>query len=424
MNESFLHYIWSSSQFSKNDLKTSDGSDLTILRPGYSHHDGGPDFENAHIRIGETLWVGNVEIHVSSKEWYNHKHHLDSTYDSTILHVVFRHDVDVYRSNGGLIPTLELKNRISDKLIRRYSMLTQNSDPIPCHKLVNTIPPEIKQFCLESMAVERLRYKTQPIQNQLNLLHNNWNEALHREVFAAMGSRVNTLPFRNLAKELPFTLLAKYKNNLHQIESLLFGTAGFLRHSARDEYERSLVHEYRFLKTKHNLNTIDLHLWKFMRMRPANFPTIRLAQLAMLIHKGNLFFGKMKNNLRVNDFYALFQSGTSAYWSKHYRFGETTEKRRKTIGNTTIDLILINAVVPVLFCYAQHTSDLSLQDKLLSLLEEVKAENNKTTRYFRSLDFSISNAIHSQGALHLKNKFCTFKNCLQCQIGHHILKSN
>ncbi len=424
MNETFLHYVWETSQFEKNHLKTTSGESISIQKPGFSHLDGGPDFVNARIKIDQTLWVGQVEIHVKSSDWFQHNHQNDPTYDTTILHVVFEDNREVFRTNGTRILCIELKNRIPEVLLLRYDQLVQNSHRIPCEALVQTVPQEIKNLCVEAMAVDRLQEKTEVLLKRLKQLNNDWNELFYQEVCSALGLRINKVPFALLAKHIPNSLLARHKNNLKQVEALLFGTAGFLKSSSADPYERVLYDEYQFLKSKYDLEPIDVHLWKFLRLRPANFPTVRLAQMAMLIHKSEHLFSKIRENLEYLSIKNLFQTSVSDYWKQHYGFGTITSTKEKNLGNNTIDIILINAIVPLFFCYAHHLDDVALRQRVFDLLDEIKSEKNKTTTYFQSTGFSLNSALHSQGILQLHNKFCTFKNCLKCQIGHFILKNS
>lgn len=422
MKESFLHYVWQTRQFDFSELTTTNGERLLIPSSGYPHQDGGPDFVNARVTIGKTTWAGNVEIHLNSSDWYKHNHHLDPAYDNTILHVVYHHDREVLRTDGTPIPCLEIGTRINSKLIDRYETMLSGMNSIPCRAFIDQVPTEIKTICLESMAIERLRSKTKPILERLALLKNDWEEVFYQEICAALGLRVNKQPFLQLAKNLPYTLLMRHKNNLLQLEALLFGVAGFLRSNSPDSYERSLSKEFRFLKTKYSLEPIDEHLWKFLRLRPANFPTVRLAQLAKLIHTKEHLFSMVKNHPEAETIRTIFNVSTSDYWSNHHLFGRKSKPRTKSLGSSTIDLITINAIAPVLFCYAHETENTTLQDQVFRLLESLPPENNRIVQRYNSYNFPVKNALNSQAVLQLSNGFCNFKACLQCAVGHAALK--
>lgn len=424
MKESFLHYVWATSQYSKKQLQTTQQEVIDVVHVGFPHQDGGPDFTNAKIRIDGKLWVGHVELHIKSSEWYDHHHHLDPAYDSTILHVVYHHDQDVFLSDGSEVPCLALENRIPKSLIHRYTALCSNSHTIPCDALLKEVPSEIKTLCIESMFVARLSEKTEPIIERLRQSNNDWSEVFYQEICAALGLRINKLPFLMLAKQLPFRLLSKHKNNLFQLEAMLFGTAGFLKNNALDAYESSLQREYRFLKNKYDLNPIDGHLWKFLRLRPANFPTIRIAQLAMLVHQSEHLFSQVQSNLDFMYISSLFNSTVSSYWQEHYTFNKKHSTQKKAIGKSRINLIIINAIAPTFYCYSELLGDVELNEKVMKLMENTEAEKNKTVLYYRHRKFHVRNAIHTQGILQLHNKFCTFKNCLDCQIGHFVLKQH
>ncbi len=424
MKESFLHYVWATRQFCSTDLKTTTGEHLVIHKQGSSHQDGGPDFKNGLIQIEEELWAGNIEIHIKSSDWFAHNHHLDTTYDSTILHVVFNHDKEVRRTNDTVIPCLELKDKISEKLLNQYHSLTNNSHKIPCEMLVANVSASIKTLMLESMAIKRIQEKASPIYAKLDVSKNDWEEVLYQEICISFGMRLNKVPFGLLAKSVPFKLIQQYRNDRTKIEALYFGCAGYLNANNKGHYFKKLKTEFAFLQRKHELTSLDPSLWNFLRLRPPNFPTIRISQLSQLMCTSQTHLRKLISNLTYKHLYELFRVDASEFWSNHYTFSKKSTRRKKIIGQSTIHTILINAVIPVLYCYGLEHNDFELQEKCLSLLEQLPPEKNTVTNYFRSLNFPIENSLQSQGVLQLHNKNCIFKACLDCSIGHNILKEN
>ena len=422
MKESFLHYIWQTAQFDHADLKTVSGQSITVHKTGNTHHDGGPDFQNALISIDDEKWAGQVEIHINSSDWFKHNHHLDPTYDGTILHVVFVHEADVNRTNGTIIPCLSLNTRISTNLIKTYDALTNNSHKIPCEMALSNVADETKTLAIEAKAIERLEAKSIPIFQKLQTCQNDWQEVLYQMVSRAFGMRVNKLPFELLAKQVPTRLLSKYANNTQAIESLFFGCAGFLHKQLKDDYGKRLYHEFTFFAKKHALNPIPVDQWKFLRLRPSNFPTLRIAQLCATLQSQTHLFSTVLDNLSYPALISVFNKQPNAYWTNHYKFDVVSEPRKKSMGKGLLHNVLINAVVPVVYCYAIHRNDLQLQDKCLELMIDIPPEKNAITSYFKEYDFTLDNALHSQGVLHMHEKFCTFKDCLNCQIGHQILK--
>lgn len=421
MKENFLHYIWQTSQFDLKDLKTDCQQNLQIVKKGFNHHDGGPDFQNAIIRIGDNLWGGNVEIHIKSSDWLAHNHQNDPLYDTTILHVVYENDVVINRQNGSPIPTLSLKHRIAPSLIRRYEEIVNNTHQIPCEALLETVDSMTKTFCIEAMTIDRLKDKSKPIYEKLEQVQSDWQEVLYIEIASSFGMRVNKLPFELLAKQLPIRLLSKYHGNLFRIEALMFGIAGMLHSNFKEDYGQRLYTEFEFLKRKHNLVSIPAETWKFLRLRPANFPTIRIAQFAYLMYKSTHMFSQLKENLEIGFVQQFLKAETSEYWHNHYVFDKVSKYRVKKTGDSLSQNIIINAVVPVFYCYALAINQLELQTQCLDLLQATPKEANRVTKYFQSKGFPVRNAFESQGVLQLHNKFCTFKRCISCGVGHLLL---
>lgn len=395
---------------------------MVVLKKGVIHQDGGPDFQNALISIDGHKWAGQVEIHISSSEWYKHNHHLDQTYDGTILHVVYTNDAEVNRSDGTAIPCLELQDRIDPVLIETYNALTNNSHHIPCERMLSVVESSTKIFTLEGHAIKRLEEKASPIFQKLSLCHNDWQEVFYQVLARSFGMRVNKLPFELLAKQISLHLLEKYLNEPLTIEALLYGGAGLLSPQYKDAYPRELLDRYAFLAHKHELQAIPTEQWKFLRLRPANFPTIRIGQFAALVQSRALLFSTISDDLTYDTLKSTCQITPNPYWDNHYRFDVRSKPKPKHIGLSLFHNLLINAVVPTFYCYGSQRNDVQLQEACIELMAHIPPEMNSTTKYFQQNGFKLDNAIHSQGALHLHQKFCIFKDCLKCQIGHRILR--
>jgi Protein of unknown function (DUF2851) len=422
MQESFLHFVWLTGLFRSSELYTTDKQEITIIKRGQPHQDGGPDFTYAKLRIGKQLWVGHVEIHVKSSEWFLHRHHQDKSYDTTILHVCYNCNQPVYRSDGSSIPCLELETRVDPNLINRYEALIRTTSHIPCAQVAIGVDNSIKSITLEQMMSMRLEQRYEQILVEIENIGQDWNNLFYHKLFQAFGLRINKDPFGILANLLPYGLILKYADKPIKLESLLFGSAGFLAPKGRDSYEEILVQEFKFLQHKHNLHVMPLHSWKFLRLRPANFPTIRLAQLSQFLSHGEHLFSRIQGSNNIDEIYKLFEAKVPTYWRSHFRFGEVSAENSKQLGRGTIDLILINAVVPILFANALWRKDEGQMEKAIALLESIPGENNKITRKYKELGFPVSKASSTQGILHLAKNFCTFKRCLDCPVGHQILR--
>ncbi len=425
MREDFLYYIWQYKYFALNSLKTVQGDDLILMNTGFRHANSGPDFSDALVRIGETVWAGNIEIHVKSSDWKLHKHDDDAAYNSVVLHVVYEYDMPILRKDGTEIPCFELKNRISPQVLAQYSTLFLNENAIPCANLIQNVSRMVVNSWIERLLIERLEQKTAQFENLEALKANNIEEAFYQAIARSFGVNVNVEPFEQLAKSLPITVLAKNKSNIFALEALVFGQAGLLHDNFTDEYPQKLYKEYQYLQHKYSLTPINAVSWKFLRMRPANFPTIRLAQFAQLIFQSSHLFSKITEAKNVADLHKLFEVKISDYWKTHFTFDNETEKStRKTLGKTTVDLIIINTIVPFLFLYGTMRNDEQLRVKAFDWLEELAPEKNSIIEAWEKLGFAPENAAQSQGLLQLQKHYCNQKKCLECGIGNAILKKN
>ena len=418
--ETFLYYIWRTKSFHLQDLKTEDGQSLQILDWGFRNDHAGPDFLHAKIKLADTLWAGHIEMHVHSTDWKKHKHTHDPAYQNVILHVVHIHDEDITFSNGAIIPTLVLGSRIPESMIEKYGMLMSNETWIPCQNQINQVPEIILKAWLERVLVERLMDKTDYIQSHLNQTKTDWEETYFRVLARNFGFKANGEAFETLAISLPLKILLKHKDQITQIEALLFGQAGLLEQDFKDDYPNKLKDEYQFLRKKYKLSPISVG-WQFMRMRPANFPTIRIAQFAVLIFKTVHLFSKTLASTSLKELENMFQSNVSWYWKEHYTFDEKSSKSSKKLGKQAIKLIITNSVAPMLFYYGTFHAEDRFRTKALQYLSELKPESNSIVKKFLSFGLEVNNAFETQALIQLKNKYCKEKRCLECSIGHTLI---
>ncbi|RVT96538.1 DUF2851 family protein [Mucilaginibacter limnophilus] len=422
--EDLLHYVWKFRLFNRLNLRTVEGEPVEIFSAGMHNKDSGPDFHNARIRIGETVWAGNVELHLSSSAWQQHGHTDDKAYDNVILHVVYRDDAPVTLPNGRRLPTIELHDRIAPELYQRYHNLIFGQRVfIPCEANFSIVDELTMGNWLSRILVERLEKRSRAVLDALALNRGDWEETFYQFLAANFGFKVNALPFELLAKSLPQIILAKHKNNPLQIEALIFGQAGFLDEEFTDDYPHKLKTEYDFLRKKHSLTPVDRHLWKFMRMRPQNFPTIRLAQFAALIIKSNHLFSKVIEVKEIPSLRSLFADiEINEYWETHYRFDTISAQSSKKLGQASIDIILLNTMALFLFSYGKQHQQQYYISRSLKLLESLPRESNHIIDDFSNLGLKIQSAFETQALLELKNNYCDYKKCLNCSVGNKILK--
>lgn len=416
MTERLLQFIWQFQYFNKNELTCGSGEVLRILFPGQYNSNQGPDFSNAKIRIGNTMWAGSIELHIQTSDWEKHRHHHDKNYNNVILHVVWEDD-----GTANTIPVLELKSRVPKILLQRYEELMHAGSFIPCEKNIHTAGELTWKSWKERLLVERLLRKSKMIEDYLHQNNHHWEETLWWLLARNFGMKVNAEAFEMIARSIPSKLLAKRFIECYQLEALLFGQAGLLAGRFEDEYASLLQQEYRFQKKGYALRHVHAPL-HFLRMRPGNFPTIRLAQLAMLLHKSRHLFSKIREAGSVNEIRQCFDITASDYWHDHYRFDETSVFKKKRTGAAMIDNIIINTVVPVVFAYGNYCNEQKYKDRALQWLEETEAEINSITNGFAQLNIKSRDAYDSQALIELKNEYCNKKNCLDCRIGNNLLK--
>lgn len=422
MKEEFLQFVWKQGLFQHEDLYTTDGKPVKIISNGQPNTDSGPDFFNARIQIGETTWAGNIEIHQKSSHWYSHQHDTDGAYENVILHVVESHDRPVWVKNHEL-PTLAIK--YPEEIRDNYEQLVRSEKWVACEEKLTEHDPFLLRLWFSSLMIERLQSKTGEILTLLEKNKNNWNETFYQLLARNFGMKTNALPFELLAKSLPLNILSKHKNNLFQIEALLFGQSGLLNESLiGDDYFLSLRKEYSYLYKKYSLSGLETHLWKYLRLRPVNFPTVRIAQLAMLIHQSSALLSRILETDNLAGLYKMFDVEASEYWNCHYRFNKSSrEKKPKTLGTAAINNLIINTIIPMLFVYGDRHLDQQLKDRALQLLEQLPPESNQIIAKWTELGIQSTTAFESQALLQLKNSYCVHKKCLNCQLGAKIIST-
>ncbi len=420
MGESFLQFLWKHQLHINHNLKTTDGLAVQTLSTGFHNTDSGPDFFNAKIKIDETIWAGNVEIHTKSSDWFLHNHQNDKAYDNVILHVVKENDKPAINTRKQTIPTLILP--YEKRIEENYSELMKSKGWIACHNEIKNIESISWQLWVHSLMIERLESKTDEIIKQLEHNKNDWNETFYQFLARNFGFKTNALPFEMLAKAIPLSILGKHKNNLFQLEALLFGTAGLLNEELiGDDYFLALRKEFGFLFRKYHLKPLESHIWKFLRLRPSNFPTIRIAQFARLIHYSSALFSRLIELEDLKQIKKLFDTNASEYWDTHYRFNKESKKQVKHLGDNSFHNIVINTLLPFLFVYGDHHNKQHLKDRALEILEQIPAEKNSVISKWEQLGLSVQSSFDSQALIQLKNCYCNAKNCLNCPIGTKLI---
>jgi hypothetical protein len=423
MNETLLHFIWKFRLFNLKELKTTAGESVEIIQTGTHNKDAGADFQNAKIRIGETLWAGNVEIHVQSSDWFTHGHQNNEGYNNVVLHVVYHSNGEnAVRKSGDGIPTLELKERINANILYRYEELAKRKLWIPCVSFFNEVDEFTLQHFMERLSAERLENKVEQIEQLLTASDNDWENVMFQMLAKYLGAGVNQEIFQQLSKSLPVKIWAKHQHDALQIEALVFGQAGFLEEKSDDEYPNTLRKEYNYLKRLHGLQPLQKHQWKFLRLRPANFPTVRLAQLTALMSKEVKMFSAVIDTKKILDVHELLEANVSDYWKNHYSFDKRTNNARTQMGSSMKNILLINAVSPVLFAYGKYKGNEDFCERAIQLLEQSKPEANAVINGFKKMKLKPANALQTQSLLQLKNFYCDKFRCLDCAIGTKILK--
>ncbi len=423
MQEDFLHFIWKHQYFKKAGLQTSDGEHINILKPGIHNFGSGPDFSEAKVKVGDLTWTGNVEIHRNASEWKLHSHHTDPAYNNVILHIVWNEDKAVFREDGTKIPTLQIQDRIDKELMDSYHDLLNFHEDILCKPWLKNVDKITLVGMLEKALISRLAKKAEIVRELVEKCQGDWEEASYHLLAMNFGFKVNTGPFLQLSKAVPLKLLMKNADNQFKMEALLFGQAGFLSGRSADNYMAELKNEYRFLMHKYALdeNVLQSSVWKFGRLRPSNFPTLRIAQLSAVIHSMKNIFSAMISAGSIQVLRHMLSVTPRAYWNNHYRFGEITKNKSSKPGKSSVDVLIINTAVPLLAAYSKYTDDQQYMDKAVSHLQMIAPESNRIVAGWEGAGVTASSSADSQGMIELFNEYCLKKNCLSCNIGTSIL---
>ncbi len=418
MREDFVQSVWKYQLFDRKNLYSKDGSRIEIIHQGFLQHHSGPDFSAAKIKIDDTLWVGNVEIHLQSRDWNVHKHFLDDAYNNVILHVVFKDDTTLCKTeNGRVIPCIEIGPRISEQVLSKYEHLVQDLSILPCADVWPRLKEyEINEYLIQ-LALQRIEEKLLPIKHRLGHTKSHWEQVCFEFLCRHMGFHVNAEPMERLARSIPVEIIHKNADKPLLIDALLFGQAGMLERSFIDDYPNELKSNYRFLKKKYNLNTIDQANWKFAKLRPLNFPSIRIAQLSSIMYHRTHLFQDCLNSSGMNHLKEFLKTNVNAYWENHYVFDKESSPCNKNLGAESIEKILLNTLLLLWICYGQNNNEIDYINKAIDLMEEIKAEKNMYTHVYECTGFKASNAMQTQGLRFLWENYCDEKKCLNCNIG-------
>ncbi|MFD0836897.1 DUF2851 family protein [Mariniflexile aquimaris] len=423
MQEDFLHYIWKYKKFDFSNLKSTTNEPILVATVGQHNLNAGPDFFNAQLTIGQQLWAGNVEIHIKSSDWFLHNHEQDKAYDNVILHVVWEHDTEVFRKDNTAIPTLQLKDFTNKAVINNYEKLfSKNGKWINCENDFATVDDFVLNNWLERLYLERLERKSEVIQQLLNTTKNDWEAVFFIMLAKNFGLKVNGEAFFSVAKSIDFSIVRKTQSNIKSLEALFFGQAGLLEDDIQSAYYLELVKDYQFLKHKFNLENHQVLPLQFFRLRPPNFPTIRLSQLASLYVNHKNLFSKIIETNALSDFYKLFNVSTSEFWKTHYTFQKESASSTKVLTKSFIDLLLINTILPIKFCYSKEKG----QDNdavFLEIANQMASEKNSVIDAFNRLKKVATSSLHSQALIQLKTEYCSKNKCLQCAVGSKLISN-
>lgn len=425
MTEAFLQYVWQH-RLLQGELTTTDGQLVTIERAGILNRDSGPDFSDARLKIGDTWWAGNVEIHIKSSDWQQHHHESDRNYSSVVLHVVYEADIDIVTDNGNRLITLEIKDHISRDIWNQYEQLTQTSltETIPCTSYLSEIPDFIVSNSLDRLTIERIQRKSDDVKHLIEESHGSWETCCYWMIARYFGGKTNGFTFELLAKATDQRLLARWKDQPQRIEAILMGQAGMLDGYFEDEYPRLLQQDYESLAKGAHLKPIDGYLWKFFRLRPHSFPTIRISQFANLISRSHNLFSNLLEESDAARLAEFFDVEASPYWTSHYQFDKESAPSSKHIGKAFVETLIINAWVPLLMEYGIQHGQQRYKDQAVAILQQLPPEENNITRKWKAVGIKADNAAQSQALIQLYNEYCTPRRCLECQIGYRILVQN
>ena len=419
ITEDYIQFAWRFGLYHRDNLRIN-GEKVKIIDPGEHNTSSGPDFFNARVKIGNTIWAGNLEIHRKASEWYNHEHHSDPAYDSVILHVVLEYDRDVLRMNGETVPTLEIS--LSESHLEEYLGLVMNNQELPCNQRLSCVDKVFLRDWFSKMMISRLQDKTQLVFHTLEENKYDWEESFYHYLGKSFGFRTNAIPFSMLVETVPLKTLLRLRRNPLTVNAILFGQAGFLEDQiSGDDYYDALRREYLSVKSMLPARKLYAHSWQFMRLRPANFPTVRISQFASLIVRRFPLFADISENREINLLREIFMLHTDKYWEDHMLFGRSAKRRKYRLGRDSADIIIINALLPVLFAYGKYRMKNELQDRVIRFLGELPAEKNEYINQWKAAGIMPESAFDSQAMLHLTKNYCKKRRCLECVIGSKII---
>ncbi len=422
MKEDFLHYVWKYQKFNVQKLTATNGANLVIVKVGEHNFNSGPDFFNAQVSIGDQLWAGNVEIHKQSSDWYAHQHEKNKNYDNVILHVVWEYNADIFRKDNSTIPTFELKAIVEESVLKNYRHLfSKKQQWINCENDFPKMDSILLDNWLDRLFLERLQHKSLWFEKELKSSNNHWEELLFKLLCKNFGLKVNGESFFSIAQSIDYSIIKKCSSEKLEIEAILFGQAGFFESNNRDSYFELLKDKYLYLSQKFSINNKAVNCPKYFRLRPSNFPTIRLSQLAVLLSEKQSLFSRIMEVNSLEDYYTIFKISANEYWDTHYNFGVSSTKKKKSLTKKFIDLLLINTIIPLKFIYANFLGK-DVSEEIMNLASSIPIEENSIIKKFNQLRPAYKNSLQSQGLLQLKNEYCNKYKCLQCTVGNSILK--
>ena len=425
MTEAFLQYVWQH-RLLQGGLKTVDGLQVVVERVGDLNYDAGPDFIDVRLMVDGVLWAGNVEIHIKASDWRQHKHSEDKNYNNVVLHVVYEYDCDICLENGCKVATMVIKDNIPQAVWEQYEKLMSSpvNGEVPCAPFLEEVPSFVVTGCVDRLVVERVERKSEDVKRLLAESRGSWETCCYWLLAKYFGGKTNGFVFELLAKATDQRLLARWKDQPQRIEALLMGQAGLLDGYFEDEYPRILQADYEGIRGGTQIKPIDGYLWKFFRLWPSSFPTIRISQFAQLVSKSNNLFGKLLEMRDAKDLIKLFDVEASEYWETHYQFDKESKKSKKRAGKDFVEMLLINAWVPLLMEYGNQHGQQEYKDQALGILSQLEAENNKIVRMWHGVGMKAENATESQGLLQLYNEYCKNRRCLECQLGYQVMVRN
>lgn len=430
--EQLLHYVFKHKMFPLRELKTTDGKPVEVIDPGLHNRNAGPDFFNSKVVIGDTMWVGNVEIHDKSSDWYLHGHDRDSRYDNVVLHVAGEIDTDVKNSRGEYLQQMQLE--VPPLVREHYEELLKTDSYPPCYKVMPSLTPLKIHAWMAALQTERLEQKTEAIRRRVELCGGSWEEAYFMTLARSYGFSINSDAFEQWARAIPLQAVAHHRDDLFQIEAIFMGQAGLLElNTIPDYYQQTalnegyfakLRNEYLYLAHKFSMKPMDYKLWRFLRLRPQNFPHIRISQLANLYYQRKAGLSQLIECDTIEQLKALLSSHVTPYWETHYTFGSTSDMNKKHLSYGSINLLMINTAIPMLFAVGRHRGKEVLCDRAFDFLEQLKAENNNIIRMWQQVGLPVKTAGDSQALIQLKKEYCDKKDCLRCRFGYEYLKRN